>query len=129
MQKGIVKGEELKSKHAKMTSIWRIRPEHGVKDHPAPFPIAIPTRCIFSIADETKGLNILDPYCGSGTTLLSAACLGHNFVGIDSCAEYAALAEKRLYDPMEILAVADETALHLVEQTYAERKSKKLKKV
>jgi len=129
MQKGITKGEELKSKHAKMTSIWRIYPETGVKDHPAPFPVAIPTRCIYSIADEKQGLNILDPYCGSGTTLISAACLGHNYVGIDSCAEYAAIAEKRMIDPIEILAVAEETSIHQVNKTYAERKARKAKKV
>lgn len=88
-------GEELKSRHALLTSIWRFPPEKN-NPHPAPFPLALPIRCIFSIMDERKGGLVLDPYCGSGTTLVAAKILGHNYIGIDISKEYVEFAKKRL---------------------------------
>lgn len=130
MQKGITKGEELLSKHAKMTSIWRIRPENKYKDHPAPFPIELPTRCIYSVADVKTGLTVLDPYCGTGTTLSAAKCLNHNYIGIDCSKEYIQIAEGRLNDKTgnDYNDVIHEVSLHTVKETYKEKKLKKLKK-
>ncbi len=87
-------GEELKPKHALLTSIWRFPPERE-NPHPAPFPLALPVRCIYSIMDEKRGV-VIDPYCGSGTTLVAAKILGHDFIGIEISKEYVHLAEKRL---------------------------------
>jgi len=87
-------GEELKPKHALLSSIWRFPPERE-NPHPAPFPIELPTRVIFSIMDERKGV-VIDPYCGSGTTLVAAKILGHDFIGIEISKEYIKYAEKRL---------------------------------
>lgn len=123
MQKGIVKGSELPSRHAKMTSIWKIRPDSN-SVHPAPFPIEIPTRCIYSIADLTKGLNVLDPYCGSGTTLSAARMMDHNYVGIDISPEYVNLAELRLMTSDDITRVTMEQNLHNVKKSYKSRKKK-----
>jgi len=39
---------------------------------------------------------ILDPYCGSGTTLKMAKKLGRNYIGIDCSEEYCQIAEKRI---------------------------------
>lgn len=50
-------GTELKSKHALCTSIWKIRPESR-NTHPAPYPIAIPTRCIASQTVGTKNSSV-----------------------------------------------------------------------
>jgi modification methylase len=122
MQKGITKGEELKSKHAKMTSIWKIFPENKFPEHPSPFPLAIPTRCIYSIADEQSGLTILDPYCGIGSTLVAAKALKHNYVGIDCSQEYVDVANQRLEKMDEIERVMDEVGKHCVEKSYEERK-------
>ena len=40
--------------------------------HPAPFPTELPKRCIklFSYIDDV----VLDPFMGSGTTLIAAKC-------------------------------------------------------
>jgi len=46
--------------------------------------------------DERKGGLVLDPYCGSGTTLVAAKILGHNYIGIDISKEYVEFAKKRL---------------------------------
>ncbi|MEO0157923.1 MAG: DNA methyltransferase, partial [candidate division WOR-3 bacterium] len=55
-------GPELASRHALLTSVWEIRPEAD-NPHPAPFPIELPTRCIYSVLDGRKG-TVIDPYAG-----------------------------------------------------------------
>jgi len=114
-------GEELQSKHALLTSIWRIRPENR-NFHPAPFPIELPTRIISSILDDKKGI-VIDPYCGSGTTLVAAKILGHKYIGIDISEEYIEIAKSRLQNfKDEKKRVFQEMELHKVEKTFKERK-------
>jgi len=116
-------GEELKPNHALLTSIWRIPPERN-NPHPAPFPIALPTRIIYSILDNKKGI-VIDPYCGSGTTLVAAKILGHDFIGIDISEEYVKLAEERLKNyEKEKKYVLEEIRKHVVLKTFKERKEK-----
>lgn len=117
-------GEELKSRHALLTSIWRFPPEKN-NPHPAPFPLALPIRCIFSIMDERKGGLVLDPYCGSGTTLVAAKILGHNYIGIDISKEYVEFAKKRLENFKDEEPIAyEEIAKHTVYKTFKERKER-----
>ncbi|MCD6358927.1 MAG: site-specific DNA-methyltransferase, partial [Dehalococcoidia bacterium] len=114
-------GKELKSKHALLTSIWRFPPER-VNSHPAPFPIALPTRAIYSVMDENNGL-IIDPYCGSGTTLVAAKLLGHDFIGIDISEEYIDHAKKRVLNyESENIALLEEVEKHKVSETFSDRK-------
>jgi site-specific DNA-methyltransferase (adenine-specific) len=127
MQKGISIGDELESKHAKMTSIWRIRPDSN-SVHPAPFPIELPTRCIYSIADLATGFTVLDPYCGSGTTLAAAKMLDHNYIGIDVSSEYSEMAIARLEGAEDATRVALEANLHNVKKSYKDRKNKMFSK-
>jgi len=120
-------GPELQSKHALCTSIWRIRPENKNR-HPAPFPLEIPTRCILSIMDTHQG-TIIDPYCGSGTTLVAAKLLGHDFIGIDISPEYCKLSQERLdicYKEKE--KIDKEISLHCVKETFKQRKERGLYK-
>jgi site-specific DNA-methyltransferase (adenine-specific) len=88
-------GRELLSKHAKASAIWRMRPEPRKENHPAPFPLDLPVKIIASLLPEEKGL-VFDPYCGTGTTLVGAKLLGHNYLGIDQSTEYTALTNERL---------------------------------
>ena len=62
--------------------------------HPAPFPIELPKRCIklFSYIDDI----ILDPFMGSGTTLVAANSLNRKAYGIEISREYCELAMYRL---------------------------------
>ena len=117
-------GRELKSRHALLTSIWRFPPERN-NPHPAPFPIALPTRAIYSILDDSKGKVVIDPYCGSGTTLVAAKILGHHYIGIDISEEYVRYAARRLerYE-REIEEVEKEMARHVVRKTFKERKER-----
>lgn len=62
--------------------------------HPAPFPRELPRRCIklFSYVGET----VLDPFVGSGTTLLEAHENNRIGIGFEIALEYCELAKKRL---------------------------------
>ncbi len=62
--------------------------------HPAPFPLELPYRCIklFSYVGDT----ILDPFVGSGTTLISAYNLKRKSVGTEISKEYFELAKNRI---------------------------------
>jgi len=121
---GNIIGKELESKHALLTSIWRFTPENN-NPHPAPFPIALPVRAIYSIMDDKKGGVIIDPYCGSGTTLVATKILGHHYIGIDISREYVEFSIKRLKNyKKEIKAVEEELSKHIVRKTFKERKEK-----
>ncbi len=74
--------------------------------------------------DEKKGI-VIDPYCGSGTTLVAAKILGNNFIGIEISAEYIEFAEKRLQNyQLEEKYVKEELEKHIVEKTFKERKER-----
>jgi site-specific DNA-methyltransferase (adenine-specific) len=75
--------------------LWTFKGESKKKiGHPAPFPIELPKRCIkfFSFVGDT----ILDPFVGSGTTLIAASMLNRIGIGIEIETEYCKLAKNRL---------------------------------
>lgn len=64
--------------------------------HPASFPIELAEMCLkLSFGEETNGI-VLDPFLGTGTTLVAAKKLGFRGVGIDIVSEYLEFASKRL---------------------------------
>ncbi len=114
-------GKELLSKHAKLTSIWRFMPE-GKNPHPAPFPLVLPLRAIYSIMDDNKGI-IIDPYAGSGTTLVAAKLLGHEYIGIDISQEYIDMANSRIDNCKNEQDIFNrEIEKHKVKDTFANKK-------
>lgn len=62
--------------------------------HPAVFPIALPKKCIELFTHE--GELVLDPFVGSGTTLVAARDLNRNAVGFDLNKKYVDLCYQRL---------------------------------
>ena len=66
----------------------------GAGGHPAPFPVELPRRCIklFSFVGDV----VLDPFMGSGSTLIAAASNNRKSIGIDIDVEYCAIAKKRI---------------------------------
>jgi modification methylase len=114
-------GEELASKHALLTSVWHFSPERN-NPHPAPFPLTLPTRIINSILDQKDGI-VLDPYSGSGTTLVAAKLLNKKFIGIDISKDYIKYANKRIVNShLEDELVIEEIKKHVVKKTFKQRK-------
>lgn len=76
-------------------SIWTF-PSVSAKriGHPAPFPEELPHRLIQLYTFE--GDIVLDPFCGSGTTCLSALKSGRHYIGYDIEKKYIDLANERI---------------------------------
>ena len=76
-------------------SVWTFHAESAKRiGHPAPFPEALPHRLIqlYSFVGDV----VLDPFCGSGTTCLSALKAGRHYIGYDIEEEYIQLANDRI---------------------------------
>lgn len=63
-------------------------------DHPAGFPVALPSWCIQ--LHGVPGASVLDPFMGTGTTLVAAQRLGAFGMGIDMDPGYVETAKRRL---------------------------------
>lgn len=77
--------------------IWHItaRPENPGA-HSAPFPLSLAERCI-RCGCRPSGV-VLDPFAGSGTTLLAARSLGFASIGIELSQDYASTIIARLQE-------------------------------
>ena len=66
----------------------------STKSHPAPFPLELAYRLVrmFSFWGDT----VLDPFCGTGTTMLAAMKGGRNSIGMEIDATYCRMATNRL---------------------------------
>src|SRR5947208_3665655 len=67
--------------------------------HGCQMPIGVLNRIIK--ASSNVGDVVLDPFNGSGTTVVAAALLNRNYVGIDQSEEYVGYARKRLEHALE----------------------------
>jgi DNA modification methylase len=74
--------------------VWTDVPGASTRAHPAPYPLELARRLIrmFSFVGDT----VLDPFVGSGTTMLAAAGCGRNSVGIEVSPTYCELTATRL---------------------------------
>jgi len=93
--------------HAKRRSRWNGGGRRGVftypcnggdrrpdEDHPTPKPIALMLELVELFTDPDD--LIIDPFAGSGTTLVAALRLGRRAIGIERDPKYHALAVDRL---------------------------------
>ena len=75
--------------------VWSIPPESAKRvGHPAPFPVELPEQLIrlYTYADDL----VLDPFMGSGSSMVAAAQLGRRYVGYDLDPDYVELARERV---------------------------------
>jgi site-specific DNA-methyltransferase (adenine-specific) len=83
--------------------VWEIDAESASRiGHPAPFPVELPHRLVDLYT--YKGDIVLDPFMGSGSTLVAAARRGRVGVGYDLDPEYVALADRRVEAEYERLS-------------------------
>lgn len=75
--------------------IWNVTGA-STRAHPAPFPVELAARLVrmFSFVGDT----VLDPFCGSGTTMVAAMRHARNSVGIEIDPQYCRQAALRLRD-------------------------------
>ena len=73
--------------------IWNITGA-STRNHPAPFPLELASRLVrmFSFHGDI----VLDPFCGSGTTMIAALRYGRNGIGIDIDPDYCHMAARYL---------------------------------
>lgn len=118
------KPKELAPKHAKLTNVWRISPETDHREHPAVFPLELPARIIYSILEDKPGI-VIDPFCGTGITLVAAKLLGKDYIGVEIGPHYAMYARKRLeVAESELPKIDKELYLHFTRETFREKKAK-----
>lgn len=75
--------------------VWNFSGESRSKiGHPSPFPVELPRRCIklFSFVEDM----VLDPFLGSGTTLIACLETNRKGIGVEIDKNYCELAVKRL---------------------------------
>ncbi len=93
-----------------MKDVWSLTaPKSGEKalgKHPTQKPLALLERLIRSASRE--GDLVLDPFLGSGTTLIAAARLRRRCVGIESDLNFVRLAEQRVVEELRPVPVQQE---------------------
>jgi DNA modification methylase len=73
--------------------IWSITGA-STRHHPAPFPLELASRLVrmFSFTEDM----VLDPFCGSGTTMVAALRAGRSSIGVEIDPEYCRMAARYL---------------------------------
>lgn len=75
--------------------VWTFNGESGKRvGHEAPFPRELPRRCIKLLS--FKGDTVLDPFVGSGTTMIEALANDRRAIGIEKEERYITLTRKRV---------------------------------
>jgi DNA modification methylase len=90
--------------------IFRPMNMDGGKQHPTQKPIAVMEWCINFIPEDSQ--IILDPFMGSGSTIVACARLGRRGIGIELDKEYFEIACKRVeeaYRQPDLFVAAPET--------------------
>jgi DNA modification methylase len=66
----------------------------STKEHPAPYPFELASRLVqmFSFTGDT----VLDPFCGTATTMVAALKHGRNSIGVELDTEYCKMSASRL---------------------------------
>jgi modification methylase len=89
--------------------VWTIPPERAKRvNHPAPFPVELPERVIglYTYMDDL----VLDPFMGSGSTLVAAIRSGRRYLGFDTDPGYVKVAKARVKEEETRLRAAPHDA-------------------
>ena len=90
------KSDITKDEFVKWTNgVWNFMGESKRRiGHPAPFPVELPRRCIklFTFVGDT----VLDPFLGSGSTLIACVLTNRKGIGVEIDKTYCDIAKQRL---------------------------------
>jgi len=99
---GSGKSDLTKNEFVEWTNgVWTFMGESKKRvGHPAPFPVELPKRCIklFTFVGDT----VLDPFLGSGSTLIACSLTNRKGIGVEIDKHYCALAKRRLLREVNI---------------------------
>ncbi len=94
--------------------VWKFTYEkRDIRDkkiHPATYPISLAKKCIELFSHE--GELILDPFVGSGSTLIAAQDLNRNAIGFDLKEEYISLSNERVSNNNNLLNQCQQLAIN-----------------
>lgn len=118
----VVIGKEKKG--VPLSDVWEIpylNPKAKERTgYPTQKPVLLLNQIIKIASNE--GNVVLDPFCGSGTTCVSAKLLGRNFIGIDKSIDAVDLAKSRL----EKMIITESELLNRGTESYLEKTEKEL---
>lgn len=96
-----IKKKIADGKQARLYDWWNVNQVKNVSadktEHPCQMPILVMDRVV-KITDAEL---IIDPYCGSGTTLVAARDNGKHFLGFDISDKYCEIARNRILAPKQ----------------------------
>ena len=84
------------------SGVWRIATVRANDRHPAMFPVELPERCVKLHSDV--GDLVLEPFCGSGTTIVACENLGRRCAAVEREARYVAVCLQRYLDAFGLRA-------------------------
>jgi len=97
------KSDISKDEFMKWTNgVWNFTGESKKRvGHPAPYPVELPRRCIklFSFVGDT----VLDPFLGSGSTLIACVLTNRKGIGVEIDKGYCEISKQRLINEAKIL--------------------------
>ena len=97
---------QLKEGNHNMRDVWDIPLKPSRDGHPAPFPAELVERMVMSSCPP--GGTVLDPFCGSGTTLEWCSRNGYDCIGIELNPDYKPIIEQRVNSNQRQLEAYDD---------------------
>lgn len=90
--------EALEEGSRSFADVWDVASINNMAKERAGYPTQKPLALLEPLvrAHTREGDLVLDPYCGSGTTLVAAARAGRRAIGVDASAEAIAVSARRL---------------------------------
>lgn len=120
---GTATGNALVTDRARVSDVIRIdvaNNENGV-DHPARFPVRLAEHLIKTFCP--KGGTVLDPFSGSGSSLLAAEKLQCDYYGFEIMQKYVELSRERLKDLKNTLPIAPVAFVDAVDEGLSQSRS------
>lgn len=90
------------------SGIWKINTVRSNDKHPAMFPLELPERCVKMHSDV--GDAVLEPFAGSGTTIVACENLGRRCRAVEREPRYVAVALQRYFEAFGIRGTVEEVS-------------------